>query len=174
MVNKKITFEDFIATVDADNRDFVIKLHEYFMNNDCKIEVKESKRGYLVSYIIDKKTVINYVFRNAGLIMRIYANHVHEYQEFLETLPADIIKKIKAAPICKGLIDPSDCNSKCPRGYDFILQGEHLQKCRSNAFMFVVCADNNGFIKEFLLQELAARKKYLKQCSVGLQSAALE
>lgn len=156
MGNQKLGFEDFITAVDSGSIAFVNELHRDFIEYGCKIEVKEAKSGYVVSYTYNKKTIANYVFRKSGLMIRIYANHINQYIDFLNTLPDEMVKKIKTAPICKRLVSPDDCNSKCAMGYDFMLNGEHYQKCRNNAFMFLVCEDNNTFIKTFLKNELQA------------------
>lgn len=42
--------------------------------------------------------------------LRIYAEHIQEYQSFLDTLPEKIKQEIKKASVCKRLIDPNDCN----------------------------------------------------------------
>ena len=152
----KLGFDAFIATVGDGDKAFVTELHQVFMDKGCKIEVKEAKSGYVVSYILNKKTVANFVFRKAGLIVRIYANHVKEYMAFLETLPDAMIQTIQESPNCKRLINPNDCNSKCAMGYEFLLRGQRLQKCRNGAFMFLLCGENNPFIKTFLEQELKA------------------
>lgn len=159
MDKAKLGFEEFIAAVDAKDREFVTELHNEFMAHGCKINVKEARSGYMVSYTLDKKTVANFVFRKSGLIARIYANHINGYMEFLETLPDDMAAKIQAAPVCKRLVDPNDCNPKCATGYDFSLRGERLQKCRVNAFMFPLCEQNNAFIKEFVCNELKACRR---------------
>lgn len=156
MENKKLGFEDFIATVDSSYREFVNDLHHDFIEHGCKIEVKAAKSGYLVSYSLNKKTIANYVFRKKGLIVRIYANHINQYMGYLDTLPDGMIKTIHDAPICKRLVNPEDCNPKCAKGYDFLLRGEQLQKCRSNAFMFLLSEENNPFIKTFIVNELEA------------------
>lgn len=152
----KLGFGEFIDTVDDGNREFVTELHQEFIDRGCKIEVKEAKSGYVVSYLLNKKTIANYVFRKAGLIVRIYANHIKDYMEFLETLPEGMVKTIETAPVCKRLINPDDCNSKCAMGYDYILNGKRHQKCRNGAFMFLLCEENNKFIKDFLRNELTA------------------
>jgi hypothetical protein len=119
-------------------------------------EVKEAKMGYLVSYLLNKKTIANYVSRKKGLIIRLYANCINQYMGFLDILPDGMVKTIRDAPICKRLMNHDTCNSKCPMGYDFVLRGQRLQKCRSNAFMFLLCAESNPFIKTFLKNELEA------------------
>lgn len=40
------TYEDFLKKVEAEHLSFVGKLHDIFMQNGCKIEVKEAKQGY--------------------------------------------------------------------------------------------------------------------------------
>lgn len=156
MGTEKLAFENFIATVDCENKDFVNEIHNILTKRGCKLEVKEAKSGYLASYLLNKKTVANYVFRKKGLMIRIYANHIGEYTEFLDQLPGGMAKAVSAAPVCKRLINPEDCNPKCSMGYDFLMGGYHLQKCRNNAFMFLVCEDNNPFIKSFVKKEIEA------------------
>lgn len=155
----KLGFDDFIGTVEPVLTDFITRLHRELLEGGCKVEVKEAKSGYVVSYLYNKKAIANYVFRKKGILVRIYANHVLEYEALLDTLPNEMAKAIEAAPVCKRLINPDDCNSKCAMGYDFILHGQRQQKCRNNAFMFLLCEENNPSIKAILKSELAARCK---------------
>lgn len=46
----KITFDDFIKLVEEDNQTFSNDMHALFLNNRCKLEVKEAKQGYVVTY----------------------------------------------------------------------------------------------------------------------------
>lgn len=157
MAKTKLGFEDFIQVVDDGNKAYVTQLHEEMMAQGCQLEVKEAKSGPMVSYLWNKKTLVNFVFRKAGIIIRLYGTRVKDYMEFLETLPEGMVESILVAPVCKRLVNPADCNPKCAMGYDFILRGEHLQKCRINAFMFPLCPENNPFIRTFLNLELRAR-----------------
>lgn len=156
MEKTKLGFSDFIDAVDSENKAFITELHQDLTAKGCKIAVKEAKSGYVVSYLYDKKTVVNFVFRKKGLFVRIYANHIQGYMAFLDILPDAMVKTIQAAPVCKRLVNPNDCNARCAMGYDFMLHGERLQKCRNNAFMFLLCEENNAFIKTFLHNELNA------------------
>ena len=83
-----ITYDDFLKTVEADNLAFVNEVHKLFMDNGCKLEIKEAKQGYVVTYVYmkDKKRIalMNYVFRKSGMLVRIYARHVHMYQTLLD------------------------------------------------------------------------------------------
>lgn len=148
-------FEDFLQSVEENNRDFVSRLHEFLTENGCKCDIKEAKSGFAVSYLRDKKTLLNFVQRKTGTKARIYAAHAGDYPELLNALPpkmkADIVK---AAP-CKRLLDPTACNPRCSMGYTFAMDGEVYKKCRSTAFMFPLSDENNGYIKEFLEKELS-------------------
>ena len=158
-MDKKTEFHDFIETVPAESRDFVKELHDKLLEMGCKIEIKTAKSGYMVSYTFHKKTVANYVFRKKGMLVRIYGVHVNDYEEVLETLPEEMIHAIEKAPVCKRMVDPDACNPKCSMGYEFWLKGEHYQKCRSSAFMFFVCPQNNPSIRALLLNEAEAWAK---------------
>lgn len=158
-MDKKIEFQDFIASVSVENLDFVQELHNKLMTLGCGIEIKPAKSGYVVSYLYGKKTVANYVFRKKGMLVRIYGVHVSEYENILETLPEEMIYAIQTAPLCKRMADPDACNPKCAMGYEFRLRGEHYQKCRNSAFMFLVCPQNNPYIQSLLLNEAEAWKR---------------
>ena len=155
MAQQKPGFEDFIGTVDSGSRDFVRALHGIFTEHGCKLEIKEAKSGYVVSYLLNRKTVMNYVFRRKGLLARIYAGHIAGYMELLESLPVALTAQLRAAPDCKRLLNTAACNSKCAMGYDFILQDPRLQKCRYSAFLIPVCEENNPTIEALLTRELA-------------------
>lgn len=71
--------------------------------------------------------------------LRIYPEHIQEYQIFLDSLPEKMKKEIKKASVCKRLINPNDCNPKC----------------RYMAFQPTLSEENNPFIKQFLEYELS-------------------
>lgn len=150
------TFQDFLTSVDGANQKFVGELHDELTGLGCKIDVKSAKSGYVVSYSLNKKTVANYVFRKKGLIARIYAGHVAQYMEVLDTLPDSMVRSIQEAPVCKRLVNPAACNQRCPMGYDFVLKGERLQRCRNNAFMFLLDEESRPYVKSLLLHEVNA------------------
>lgn len=156
MEHTKLGFEEFIASVDAGYVDFVTGLHQDFLRAGCKLEVKEAKSGYVVSYLLNKKTVANYVFRKKGLIIRIYTNHILEYMDLLESLPGGMVKDVEDAPVCKRLLNSEDCNPRCAKGYDFLLGGRRYQKCRYSAFQFPLCEAHNPAIRELIGRKLVA------------------
>lgn len=155
-MSEKYTVQDFLTSVDAGNQEFVRDLHDELTELGCKIDVKLAKSGYMVSYSLNKKTVANYVFRKKGLIIRIYAGHIAQYMEALDVLPDGMVRAIREAPICKRMVSPDACNSKCSMGYDFILRGERQQKCRYSAFMFLLDEESKPHVKSLLLHEVRA------------------
>lgn len=162
-MNKKeeTPFGDFLSEVNPACLGFVTRLHEYLLENDCSVKIESAKSGYVVSYSLNKtkKVVANYVFRKKGLIIRIYGDYVSNYMEFINTLPEEMAKAIEKAPVCKRLVDPAKCNSRCPMGYVFTLKGTEYQKCRYNSFMFLINDENTSYIKTFLEHELEERKR---------------
>lgn len=154
--NKADLFKDFMELVDPQHRDFVSEIDNYLTKNSYVVQVKPTSSGYLVSYITKKpkKTMINFVFRKSGIIIRIYASNVNKYLEFLDTLPEEMIDTMNKASVCKRLVNPDDCNPKCAMGYDFIVRGERYQKCRNSAFMFLLTEESNPYIMAFLEHEI--------------------
>lgn len=148
------TFDDFLATVEDKDQEFVRGVHKELTALGCRADVKAAKSGYVVSYLANKKTAANYVFRKKGLIMRIYANHIAEYMDILDTFPDTMTETIRKAPVCKRLLNPADCNQRCQMGYDFIMKGERFQKCRNGAFLFLLTEESKPFVEALVLREV--------------------
>jgi hypothetical protein len=151
-------FNVFLKAVDDRYKDFVVQINDYLTQNNCKCEIKPAKNGLTASYKPEttKKVLATFVFRKAGMRLRIYPEHVKAYETFLNTLPEIMKKEIKKASVCKRLINPEECNSKCPMGYDFLLDEEHHRKCRYMAFMPALSEETTPYIKAFLEKELNA------------------
>jgi hypothetical protein len=159
MPKTEIPFDDFLANVTPDNVDFVTEVHGYLLDNGCSFKIEAAKNGHVLSYLLPKtkKTLLNYVFRKSGMLVRIYADGVSGYADILETLPLDMIKAIEKAPPCKRLSDIAPCNSRCPMGYVFELNGTLYKKCRYNSFMFAVNDESHASIRQFIERELVGR-----------------
>lgn len=145
----KIEFEEFLQSVEESERGFV-----GLSENGCKCDIKESKSGFVMSYVRSKKTLMNYVQRKTGTKARIYAANVGSYQELLNTLPQKLKAGIVKAQPCKRLLDPTACNPGSYMGYIFEMDGELYKKCRNTAFFFGLSEENNPFIRKFLEKEL--------------------
>ena len=160
-VKEEIPFENFLAEVSPQYVEFVTNLHDYLLTNGCKLKIETAKNGYVVSYSYakTKRVFMNFVFRKSGLIARIYGDNVNKYIDFMQTLPAEMNKAIDKAPICKRLLDPTACNSRCSMGYAFEIGGNTYLKCKYNCFMFGVNDENIPFIKTFIENEIKERNK---------------
>lgn len=147
-------FNLFMETVEERYCAFINLINEYLSDNGCRCNVKLQKSGYVVSYMFGKRTIATFVSRKSGMKLRIYPEHIQEYQGFLDTLPEKVKKEIRKASVCKRLVNPNDCNPKCVMGYTFVLDGEKYQKCRYMAFQPTLSEENNPYIREFLENEL--------------------
>ena len=156
---EKITYEQFIQSVTADNHKFTEDLHNYLIEAGCKVTFEEKKSGYLASYKFGKplRAVMNFLFRKEGMLVRIYGEWISNYPEFLETLPAEMIQHLEGAGDCKRMTN-NTCSTKC-MGYDFTIADMRFQKCRYNCFEFLITNISKPVIKEFIALELSARKK---------------
>lgn len=152
-------FKSFLDTVDGRFQGFVIEINDYLITNNCTRSIKSAKSGYIVSYLLDdtKRTLATFVFRKTGAKLRIYPEHISQYESFLDTLPEKMINEIKKSSVCKRLLNPDDCNPKCVMGYSFHIYNQDFQKCRYMAFMPTLSEENNPFIKQFLEKEICAR-----------------
>ena len=159
MAQEKISFEKFMESVDVNNRPFIQDLHDYLMNNGCKVTFEEKKSGFLASYKFGKpqKSIVNFLFRKQEMLVRIYGENANKFSDFLSAMPDGMTQSIKDAGICKRLVN-NTCSPKCT-GYDFMIGSEHFQKCKFNCFEFLVSSENNSFIKSFVENELKERLK---------------
>lgn len=157
MAQEKITFEQFITAVDTENKSFVQDLHDYLLENGCKVAFEEKKNGYLASYKYGKppKAFLNFVFRKHGMLTRIYGERIDNYPDFLHTLPKEMVEHIEGAGDCKRIVN-NTCSLKCS-GYDFMIGKERFQKCRYNCFEFLMTDESKPYIKAFVEHELKER-----------------
>ena len=157
MVKEKITFEQFLATVEGSNKPYIQGLHEYFLENGCKATFEEKKNGMLASYKHTKlkKVFANFLFRKQGMLVRIYGENIGKYPGFVNDLPQEMVQSIQKSGDCKRLIN-NTCSPKCT-GYDFIIKGEHFQKCRYNCFEFLITEESKPYIKSFIENEVKER-----------------
>lgn len=147
----------FFDSVDEKNRPFVEDLHLLLCEHGCACEIKTAKSGYVVSYSLGKpkRTLATFVFRKSGVKLRMFLEHLSHYEDLLEQAPKKVQKEMQKASDCKRLLHPEDCNQKCKMGYRYTLNGTLMQKCRYMAFMPTLNEENNGWIKDCLLEELS-------------------
>jgi len=157
VAQEKLSFEEFLAPIDASVHGFVQHLHEYLLNNGCKATFEEKKTGLLGSYkhTKSKKSLINILAKKQGVIVRIYGTNASKYMDFLNTLPKSMVQAIDDASECRRLTK-NECSPKCS-GYDITIGTQHFQKCRYDGFMFLVTDESGPYIKSFIEHEINAR-----------------
>jgi len=157
MATEKLSFEQFLESVDESNQAFVQDLHSYLLDNGCKGAFEAKKSGPFASYkhVKSKKSVVNLLTRKKGMLVRIYGESIGEYRDFLNSLPAEMVAAIESAGICKRLVE-NTCSPKCT-GYDFTIGSERYQLCRYGAFEFLATSESNPYIKSFVENEVRGR-----------------
>lgn len=160
MPSHVIPFSEFVHAAGAEHEPFIQQLHELLLQNHCVEKLKTAANGLVVSYVHkpSKRTVANYIFRKQMPMMRIYADHIAHYPQLIAHLPASMKEAITQGGDCARLINPTACNSRCLLGFDFVMDGARLQKCRChNSFAFFLNDETKPFIRQFIEQELAQR-----------------
>jgi len=157
MATEKISFEQFLEAVDTNFQSFAQGLHNYLSDNGCKLTIEEKKSGYLASYKYGKppRAMMNFLFRKAKMLVRIYGENIIKYHNFLNTLPPEMVQSIDDSGECGRLVN-NTCSPKCS-GYDFVIENKRFQKCRYNCFEFLVTNESIPFIKSFVENEINAR-----------------
>lgn len=158
MAKEKASFKEFLSTVSPEYQAFVEKLHEQLIEQGCDLVIKEAKSGYAVSYQLEKKTVMNWVFRKAGILARIYGDNAGKYEDIIASLPADMQKKMTVSRDCKRLIDPNACSDTCVKGFVYTLNGNIHKKCRNDGMFFLLTNETAEYIAGLVCAEVVARK----------------
>jgi len=160
MPKQVIPFSDFLLAAGAEHEVFINQLHAYLQANNCIWKIKEAANGYVVSYVNTptKRTVANYVFRKKMPMLRVYADNILSYGDDISQWPDTMKNTIRKGGNCSRLIDPTACNSRCLKGFDFILDGERQQKCRCHmSFTFLLDDETKPYLLEIMKCEMRAR-----------------
>jgi len=159
-VMSAIPFSDFLAAAGASHEAFIGQLHAYLQENGCTWKIKEAANGYVVSYVHKptKRTVANYVFRNKMPMLRVYADNIHSYEDKIALWPDTMKDAIRKGGNCSRLVDPAACNSRCLKGFDFMLDGERQRKCRCHmGFTFLLDDETKPYLLDVMEREIGAR-----------------
>ena len=153
------TFEDFLADVDPACIGFAVDINRSLLGEGYKSKIELKANGFLVSYTHprSKRSILNFIFRKKALMVRVYADHCGNYAAFLHDLPDSMEQAIRRASNCKRLLNPQDCNSRCPTGYDFEIRGNRYQKCRYSCFQFPVTPETMAILSDFINYERKER-----------------
>ena len=160
MPKQVIPFSDFLKAAGSEHEAFINQLHAYLQDNECVWKIKEAANGHVVSYVHKptKRTVANFLFRKKMPMLRIYADNVLVYSNIMAQLPDTMKNAIRQGGNCSRLADPTACNSRCLKGFDFILDGERQQKCRCHmGFTFLLDDETKPYLLEIMEREMQAR-----------------
>ncbi|MCL1854860.1 MAG: hypothetical protein FWF86_03925 [Clostridia bacterium] len=157
---EKHTFDQFLTRVSPDDLPFVLELHKSLDERGYRTKVVLAKNGYVLSYLHPKtkKTLLNYVFRKSGMLMRLYGDHFHNYLDLVRNLPEPVLAQIGAHTDCKRLLDPGACSSRCSMGYAFTVGDTLYRKCRYNCFLLPVNGGTAPHLRALAEQEARARE----------------
>lgn len=158
MAKEEASFKEFLSTVAPEHQAFVEKLNDQLIEQGCDLVIKKAKSGYAVSYQLEKKTVMNWVFRKAGVLARVYGDNACKYGDIIASLPADMQKKMTTSRDCKRLIDLNGCSDTCVQGFVYTLNGNIHKKCRNDGMFFLLTNETAEHIAELVCAEVTARK----------------
>ena len=158
MAKEKGSFKEFLSAIAPEHQAFVEKLNTKLIEQGCDLVIKEAKSGYTASYQLEKKTVMNWVFRKTGVFARIYGDNAGKYEDIIASLPADMQKKMTTSRDCKRLIDPNACSDTC---FVYALNGDTHKKCRNDGMFFLLTNETAEHIARLVCAEVNVRKSAL-------------
>ena len=150
MAKEKASFKEFLSAVAPEHQAFVEKLNTKLIEQGCVLVIKEAKSGYAASYQLEKKTVMNWVFRKSGILARIYGDNAGKYEDTIASLPADMQKKMITSRDCKSV-----------KGFIYALNGVTHKKCRNDGMFFLLTNETAEHIAELVCAEVNVRKSVL-------------
>lgn len=157
MAKESATFMEFLSAVAPKDQEFVEKLNQKLIELGCQLIIKEAKSGYTASYQLEKKTIMNWVFRKSGILARIYGDNAGKYEDIIASLPADMQEKMSASRDCKRLLDPTACSDTCVKGFVYNLNGVIHKKCRNDGMFFSLTDETAEHIAGLVCAEVTAR-----------------
>ena len=132
MKKPKHQFEDFLALVDDEYKDFVTQAHER-LQNEYKVRIQNTKNGLSISYSQPGNTwrILGLSFREGNLVTHINTENYAKYIDVIGSMPESVAAHVANAWTCKKLLDPPKrCWDTCEPGYDFYVDENRYQKCR--------------------------------------------
>ena len=149
-------FIEYQKMLPAEILETVQNIHDELSAMGFTEEIKEAKSGPVLSYMKDRKVLLNYVYRKSGIKVRLYAAEIAAHEDCLAGLPDSMKKELKKATDCKKL-NGLTCTPTCPGGYTYTLDGELLKKCRSTAFLMTLNQKTAEYIQTLILREAGER-----------------
>ena len=155
---EKVTyqFECFLQTVAPEYQAFAAGIHAALTAAGCKLKIESKASGFFVSYANPKtkKSMLNFLFRKKGLLVRMYPGDIGRCAALLDRLPEGMVTALDKAQPCKRLTQTADCSSRCVMGYDFLVRGNRYQICRY-CLQFAVTPESVPVLAEWAALEIA-------------------
>jgi len=158
MAKVKASFKEFLSAVAPEYQAFVEKLNDKLIEQGCDLVIKEAKSGYAASYQLEKKTVMNWVFRKSGVMARIYGDNAGKYEDIIASLPAGMQQNMTTSRACKRLLDPDACSPTCVKGFVYELNGDTYRTCRNEGMIFLLTNETAEYIAGLVCAEVTVRK----------------
>lgn len=148
------------ATLSMENRAFVEAIDAKMAMSSYKTKVEVIDKGQRMTYTHSKskRAILNYLVSGGDILLHLYTDSIGSYQDFVQTLPEAIRTFLKKGPKCKWLDDPATCNPKCLHGFQFVLDGESLRKCRYMCYIFPITDANRDAVLQLIACEYTARE----------------
>lgn len=157
MPKEKLGFDAFIIAVPPMYQQDMRTFHEKLLAQGLGLKVEQAANGPVASYLLNKKTVFNCVFRKTGMLVRLYGENLAGYENLLKNLPAEMVKAFEKASVCKRLANTAPCSDRCPMGYVFNFQDAQVKKCRYN-ILLPVSDESLPIIINLIENEIALRE----------------
>jgi len=154
-------FEDFLASVDDEYKDFVVTVNELLLQEGCKVKIAPSKTSiFTVKYTQGKtrRGMLNFTLNKKGLRVSLFAGNFEKYPDVLNNLHENMASAIAKSPICKNMMGPKKCSWADCIGYNIYIGKEHYQKCRYSCFQFYVDVESIPSLLNMLKSEIEARR----------------
>ena len=142
------TFDDFLKTVEPQHKAFAESMHKELIANGYKAAIESKATGFFIGYKHPKtkRSLMNFLFRKKGLLVRIYP--ASKTPIIPNAVTEGMIKEIDKAITCKM------CSEKCIKGYKFAINDQAYDKCHYGAFLFVVSEESKPVIAKWVKTEI--------------------
>ena len=151
-----MTFNEYLKLMPIEIHNTIQDIHSELSDMGFIEEIKEAKSGPVLSYAKDKKVLLNYVYRESSIKVRLYATNISKYEKRLIKLPDKMKAELKKANDCKKL-NGLNCTPTCQGGYTYTLDGEVLKKCKSMAFLMNMNFESLEYVYDLIIHEAKER-----------------
>jgi hypothetical protein len=154
----KMYIRECLNSLTPEMATYITELDILLTENNCKNEGDPGNFKYAFTYTSKKtkKVVCKIAFGITGCSIKLNAEHINEYLNFITKLPTDMLDIMKNGWNCAKAFDINGCNPKCQAGFKFKIDGTEYLKCRCLNFNFSINnATNREIIKKWFELEMS-------------------